>query len=292
MKKNYKSKIILIFLIILLTLYLLNSELITKNIIEYTNLFITKLFPSSFLIFTISSLLINYQIIETFFIKFKKPATAYVIIMSLISGFPSGPKYITQLYQKNYISEKEANRLLSFCHFPNPLFILGTLPQILNSKKIAIKILISLISSNILLSFLNKNKEKQILKSNQITLPFSISLSNAIISSLKLQILIYGTNIFFYLISVIITNNLNISPTTYALINSTFDLIKGPLSTALIPSILVRSIIIISSLSLGSLSLNIQIKSILSDTSLSYKSFIFGRIISTIISIIIFLLIY
>ena len=292
MKKNYKSKIILIFLIILLTLYLLNSELITKNIIEYTNLFITKLFPSSFLIFTISSLLINYQIIETFFIKFKKPATSYVIIMSLISGFPSGPKYITQLYQKNYISEKEANRLLSFCHFPNPLFILGTLPQILNSKKIAIKILISLISSNILLSFLNKNKEKQILKSNQITLPFSISLSNAIISSLKLQILIYGTNIFFYLISVIITNNINTSPTIYALINSTFDLIKGPLSTSLIPSILVRSIIIISSLSLGSLSLNIQIKSILSDTSLSYKSFIFGRIISTIISIIIFLLIY
>lgn len=292
MKKNYKSKIILIFLIILLTLYLLNSELITKNIIEYTNLFITKLFPSSFLIFTISSLLINYQIIETFFIKFKKPATSYVIIMSLISGFPSGPKYITQLYQKNYISEKEANRLLSFCHFPNPLFILGTLPQILNSKKIAIKILISLISSNILLSFLNKNKEKQILKSNQITLPFSISLSNAIISSLKLQILIYGTNIFFYLISVIITNSINTSPTTYALINSTFDLIKGPLSTALIPNILVRSIIIISSLSLGSLSLNIQIKSILSDTSLSYKSFIFGRIISTIISIIIFLLIY
>ncbi|MBQ3511448.1 MAG: hypothetical protein IJA30_04040 [Bacilli bacterium] len=292
MKKNYKSKIILIFLIILLTLYLLNSELITKNIIEYTNLFITKLFPSSFLIFTISSLLINYQIIETFFIKFKKPATSYVIIMSLISGFPSGPKYITQLYQKNYISEKEANRLLSFCHFPNPLFILGTLPQILNSKKIAIKILISLISSNILLSFLNKNKEKQILKSNQITLPFSISLNNAIISSLKLQILIYGTNIFFYLISVIITNNINKSPTIYALINSTFDLIKGPLSTSLIPSILVRSIIIISSLSLGSLSLNIQIKSILSDTSLSYKSFIFGRIISTIISIIIFLLIY
>ena len=292
MKKNYKSKIILIFLIILLTLYLLNSELITKNIIEYTNLFITKLFPSSFLIFTISSLLINYQIIETFFIKFKKPATSYVIIMSLISGFPSGPKYISQLYQKNYISEKEANRLLSFCHFPNPLFILGTLPQILNSKKIAIKILISLISSNILLSFLNKNKEKQILKSNQITLPFSISLSNAIISSLKLQILIYGTNIFFYLISVIITNSINTSPTIYALINSTFDLIKGPLSTSLIPSILVRSIIIISSLSLGSLSLNIQIKSILSDTSLSYKSFIFGRIISTIISIIIFLLIY
>ena len=272
MKKNYKSKIILIFLIILLTLYLLNSELITKNIIEYTNLFITKLFPSSFLIFTISSLLINYQIIE---------------IKELNDNY-----LLTQLYQKNYISEKEANRLLSFCHFPNPLFILGTLPQILNSKKIAIKILISLISSNILLSFLNKNKEKQILKSNQITLPFSISLSNAIISSLKLQILIYGTNIFFYLISVIITNNINISPTTYALINSTFDLIKGPLSTALIPSILVRSIIIISSLSLGSLSLNIQIKSILSDTSLSYKSFIFGRTISTIISIIIFLLIY
>lgn len=292
MKKNYKSKIILIFLIILLTLYLLNSELITKSIIDYTNLFITKLFPSSFLIFTISNLLINYQIIETIFIKFKKPASAYVIIMSLISGFPSGPKYISELYQKNYISEKESNHLLSFCHFPNPIFLLGAIAQILNSKKIAIKILISLISSNLLLSSFNKNNQVQALKSNPIHLPFSNALTNAITSSLKLQILIYGTNIFFYLISVIIVNNIHTNPISYAIINSIFDLIKGPFSTTMIPQILTRSLIIISSLSLGSISLNIQIKSILSDASLSYKPFIIGRIISTIISIIIFLLIY
>lgn len=292
MKKNYQSKPILIFLIILLTLYLLNSEVITKSIIEYTDLFITKLFPSSFLIYTISSLLINYQIIETIFIKFKKPVSLYVIIMSLISGFPSGPKYIVELYNKNYLSKEESNYLLSFCHFPNPLFVLGAISQILNSKTIAIKILFSIIFSNLLISLTKRTKEKQTLISSNKQLPFSTALSSAIISSLRLQILIYGINIFFYLISVLITKNIKTSPITYVIISSIFDLIKGIFSTAILQSTLIKSIIIIASLSLGSISINIQIKSILSDTLLSYKTFIKGRIISTIISIITFLIIY
>ena len=83
-----------------MTLYLVNSNLIITSILDYIELFITKLFPSSFLLYIISSLLINYQIIENLNLITKKPGKLYVIIMSMICGFPSGPKHIKELLQK------------------------------------------------------------------------------------------------------------------------------------------------------------------------------------------------
>ena len=108
MKKNKKSNIILVFLICLMILYIINSSLITKHILQYTKLFIEKLFPASFLFFTFSTLLIEYNIIEKISSTLKiNGANFYVIAMSLISGFPSGSKYTKELLDKNQITEKK-----------------------------------------------------------------------------------------------------------------------------------------------------------------------------------------
>lgn len=291
MKKTYKTNLILFFLLVILTLYLLNSKLIITSILEYIELYITKLFPTSFLLYIISSLLINYQIIETLSSITKHPGKIYVIIMSIICGFPSGPKHTKELLEKNYISRTTANNLLKFTHFPNPLFILGSISTILTTK-IALKILFSIYLSNFFIALLTKEKENNnIIKSNNQK-QFSEALSNAIVSSFKLQLLILGTNIFFYLISVIIIHYINTSTITYVFINGVFDLIKGIFSTTLISNLLTRSLIILIFLSFGSISIHVQIKSILADTSLKYNSFFIWRIISTIIAIIIFLLIF
>lgn len=291
MKKTYKTNLILFFLLVILTLYLLNSKLIITSILEYIELYITKLFPTSFLLYIISSLLINYQIIEALSSITKHPGKIYVIIMSIICGFPSGPKHTKELLEKNYISRTTANNLLKFTHFPNPLFILGSISTILTTK-IALKILFSIYTGNFFIALLTKEKEKNnIIKSNNQN-HFSEALSNAIVSSFKLQLLILGTNIFFYLISVIITHYINTSTINYVFINGIFDLTKGIFTTTLISNLLIRSLIILIFLSFGSVSIHIQIKSILADTSLNYNSFFIWRVISTIIAIIIFLLIF
>lgn len=291
MKKTSKTNLILLFLLVILTLYLLNSKLIITSTLEYIELFITKLFPTSFLLYIISSLLINYQIIEALNVITKNPGKLYVIIMSIICGFPSGPKHTKELLEKNYISRTTANNLLKFTHFPNPLFILGSISSLLTTK-LALKILFSIYISNFIISFFAKEKDNTLLiKCNNQT-DFSKALNQAITSSFKLQILILGTNLFFYLISVIIVHYLKTTTIVYVFIDGIFDLIKGIFSTTLISNILIRSTLILAFLSFGSLSIHIQIKSILSDTSLKYNSFLIWRIISTIISIIIFLLIY
>lgn len=290
MKKSYKSNIILIFLIIILTLYLVNSNLTANNILEYTNLYITKLFPSSFTIFIITNLILNYNPIKYISKITKKPASIYILLISMISGFPGGPKNIALLYKNNLLTKATSNYLLKSTHYPNPLFVLGPISILLKSKTIASKILISLILSNLIIytknykyyeiSYLPKVKEKT----------FSESLTSAIIESAKLQILIYGTNIFFYLLSAILVNIIHTSSIFYVLINGFFDLTKGIFSVSILNNTLLKSLLIILFISFGSISLHIQIKSILMDAKLSYKSFIQGRVITTILSIIIFLI--
>jgi hypothetical protein len=290
MKKSYKSNIILVFLILILTLYLVNSKLTTTAILEYTNLYITKLFPSSFTIFIITNLILNYNPVKHISKITKKPANLYILLISIISGFPGGPKNISLLYKQNHLTKTTANYLLKSTHYPNPLFVLGPISILLNSKKTAIKILFSLIISNLIIYIKNyKNYEQSFLPEiKQKT--FSESLSFAIIESAKLQVLIYGTNIFFYLISITLTSTIQTSPIFYVLINGFFDLTKGIFSVSILNSTLLKSLLVLSFISFGSVSLHIQIKSILMDAKLSYKSFIQGRLITTILSIIIFLI--
>ena len=288
MKKTYKSNLILILLITLLTLYLVNSKLIINSFLDYTKLYIEKLFPTSFLIYIISNLLINYQILDELSKITKEPNKFYIIIMSMITGFPSGPKYITELYKKQLLSKNIANYLLRFTHFPNPLFILGSLTKIITLNT-ALKILISIYLSNFIIALFTNSKELNNKPFIQKQLDFSTSLKESIKSSLILQLLVYGTNIFFYLITVIITNYIKLSPIFYVIINGTFDLTKGLFTTILLPKN-IQPLFLLLFLNLGSISIHIQTKSILSDTSLKYTTFLQGRIISTIFSIIIYVI--
>ena len=45
----------------------------------------------------------------------------------MISGFPSGAKISKELYVKKKISKEMVSEILLFSHFPNPLFIFGTI---------------------------------------------------------------------------------------------------------------------------------------------------------------------
>lgn len=293
MKKTYQRLTIIIFLLVLLTLYTVNSSLIIKSILEYTKLFITRLFPTNFIFFVLSTILIDQGLIELINNKLKLDGSVfYVTIMSVLSGIPSGSKYTKDLLEKGIIEEKTANYLLSFTHFPNPMFVLSTVTTLINSK-IALKILITLILSNLIIAFIFKPKKKEVYKTNSsISNDFSSSLAKAILDAIKVIIIIYGTSVFFYLITVIINKYLTLTVFSHVILNGVFDLTKGLFSTILISNELLRSLLIIIFFAFGSLSIHIQIKSIISNTSLKYKKFILGRILQIMISIPLFLLLY
>lgn len=294
MKKTYKSILILVTLITLLILYLINSNVIVNAIIDYSILFLTKLFPVSLLFFIFSTLLIDYGLIELiqYYLKINT-SSLYVLLISAISGFPSGAKYTKELLEKNLIDENTANKIIMFSHFPNPLFILGSVYLVLKDKEICLKLLLAIIISNIIIYIFSKDKKstKNNIKKLKVPSNFSNVLSKAVTNAFNTLLLIYGTSLFFYLVATIITKYITLNTNSFIILNGFFDLTKGVFSTTLLNNLTLRAIYILIFISFGGLSIHMQVKSIITDTSIKYKYFFIGRIIGTILALIIFILI-
>lgn len=287
MKKKYKNILILVILLSFLTLNILSIDTIVTKIWEYTILFVKKIFPVSFIFITISNLLIEYNFIQILQRLFRiKSPYIYIFILSLISGFPSGAIYIKKLLEKDMISIDDANRIIMFSHFPNPLFVINSVGSILHSKIYALFILFSIIISNFIMMLLlikkNNNKVYLYYKSNK---DFSNTLASTITNTLETIVLIYGISLFFFLFSVVINNLFNISY-LFVIINGIFDLTYGVYSTCIINSVFIKGLIITIFISFGPISIHFQTKSILANTNVNYKYYLFGRIIGCIISII------
>lgn len=292
MNKTYKNILILVTLIFILILYLINSSLIISSLIDYSKLFLTKLFPVSFIFFVFSSLLLDYGIIENIEKYFHVNASnIYIFLISLISGFPSGAKYTKELYKKEIIDLETANNYIMFSHFPNPLFIIGSVNMVLNDINLSIKILISIIISNFIIMLFSKKSISKHCSEYSIPNSFSSSLVVAINNSFKTIILIYGTSLFFYLISCIIVKYISLNTYGYVLLSGVFDLTKGVFSTTLINDTTLRALFILFFISFGGLSIHMQVNSMIIDSPISYKKFVIGRIIATIISFILFFVI-
>lgn len=293
MKKTYRSILIIVTLIILLILYVVNSQVIIFSIIDYSILFLTKLFPVSLLFFIFSSLLIDYGLIQLiqYYLNINT-SSLYVLIISMISGFPSGAKYTKELLDAELISKDDANKIIMYSHFPNPLFVLGSVQLVLKDKILCTKLLIAIILSNFIIYLFSKKSTKKV--SNNFSAPsdFSTALGKAVSNSFNTLLLIYGTSLFFYLIATIITQYIVLDSNLFILLNGFFDLTKGVFSTTLINDTFYRAVYILLFISFGGLSIHMQVKSILADTPIKYRYFIKGRIIGTFFAFVIFFILF
>lgn len=79
----------------------------------------------------------------------------YAFFMSIISGYPIGAKIISDLYQKNLISEEDAKRMSLFCTTSGPIFVIGTVGAIMfKNYTFGIILYVSHIASSVLLGIL------------------------------------------------------------------------------------------------------------------------------------------
>ncbi|MEA4987011.1 MAG: hypothetical protein VB095_03055 [Anaerovorax sp.] len=76
---------------------------------------------------------------------FRVPGNAaFVFLVSITSGYPMGPKIISDLYRQKQITKLDAKRMLSFCSTSGPLFLLGTVGvSMLHSAALGVSIAIS-----------------------------------------------------------------------------------------------------------------------------------------------------
>ena len=289
------KKIIMFLLILIAYLILLNSSIIIDTVIKSIDIFKNSIFPSLFPFFIISDLLVNYGFIE-FISNIFKPLMnkffkinskcAFILVMSMISGFPSNSKYTKDLYLKGEINELEATKVLMFTHFSNPLFILGAISiTFLDNKKIGLFILIIHYLTNFIVGFLLRNIIQTPINNTNInlkkeTLSFSNILSTSILNAFNTLFLILGTIIVFLVITNLLNEYIVFNPYIKGIISGILEMTGGISNISILDITLKqKSTIIGMILSFGGISVHMQVKSIISDTPIKYQPYLVARLL-------------
>ncbi len=299
MKKKYLNITILWLIILIMVEIITNREIIFDTISFSLNTWVKNIVPSLFPFFILSDFLINYHIVDYIPNLIKKGLrklfniSDYGIIiffLSMISGFPSNARNTKNLYQLGLISKEEASHILTFTHFSNPLFILGTLAIFfLHNKTYGIIILLSHYLGNIILGILirknNFYNQDNYIKKKNISQSFGKIFSHSIKSSIDTLLMILGTLTCFLVISTVIINRLNLDAYTAMLTKGILEITMGLKSLCMLDIPDIYKVIISSMfLSFGGLSVHMQVITELEDTGISVKGYLKGRIIHAVIS--------
>lgn len=299
MKKKYTSLLICLITLIFFSQFFIHTEIITEAFFNGTKLWFNNLVPTIFPFFIISDILNNYHLIDYISLLFgniisklfKLPKeVSYPFFMSMMSGFPGNSKFIKELLDNKTITNKEANKLLTFTHFSNPLFIISTIGiTFLNNKTIGIVILICHFITNIIVGLLFRNiyhfENKNIIKKEKETLYFIPLLKTSILNTINTLFLIYGIIIFFFMLTTIINLHINLTPFNQTILNGLVEMTSGlKLVSEFNFDIVTKSCLSTFFISFGGFSIHMQIMSILSEYKINYFIYLIARIIHASIS--------
>lgn len=311
MKKVWSSILILLCLLFIAFEILTESKTIMESVVFSFQIWQNNIFPSLFPFFVLSEILIHYGFVE-FISELFRPfmarlfcmngAASFVFFMSLVSGFPSNAKYTRELYQKGMLDEEEASKVLTFSHFSNPLYILGTVSILfLKNKEVGLLILFCHYITNIIIGLLFRNYHKSNIIKNKISLKraicamhqkrmqnnksFGQMITSALTNSIQTLLLILGTVTMFLVLTTIIDNNLNLNALYQSTLNGFIEMTQGLKYVSMLNIPLkVKSVLTVMILSFGGLSVHMQVISILSDTKIKYLPFLTARILHSAIA--------
>lgn len=249
--------------------------------------------------------LLPYLILTQWFIRLtEKESTSsklqlYLKVygISALGGFPTGAATIAYLKKSNQISPKEAVGLLSICHSPSPLFVIGFVGQdLLNNTIFSWKFLIlyHLVSFSLLMAFYlfgQDNKTKHI---KHHTVGQALKQVNPFTSSIKDSIptvLIVGaTIIFFTTIYTVVMHSIatffpNMNKTIALFIAASLEMTNGLQITNQLFSNNLTLVYLLSVffLTTQSLSIHMQVAVIAKSEKISLKAYIILRILLAIL---------
>ena len=249
MKNKILNFLVVISCITIFVELILYKSLVITTVSYALELWINTILPSLFPFFVISDILIKYnvtnyipKIFKNFFCKLFKVSeySIGIFFLSMLSGFPSNARNTRKYYEEGYISLDEANHILSFTHFSNPIFILSTVAVFFfHHEEYGIIILISHYISNIVIGIISRRDLNTNLnhytKGNKKSQNFGYVLTNAISSSINTILLIFGTLTCFLIVSSLLINNLKLSVYPATILKCILEITMGLKSLSLLP---------------------------------------------------------
>ena len=293
--------ILLLFLISMIVY----SDIVIQSVEESLDICINNLFPSMMPFLILSSILSNYGFVELIS-NILKPImihifhinsnSAYILVLSMLSGSPSNAKYIKELLDNNKININDANQILLFSHFVNPIFIIGTVGTIfLDNKLYGFIILISHYLANIIIGIMlrkkyiptNNNSSNNFFKIKPKG--FIITLKSSIKDTIDTLIIVFGTITSILVFTSIINAYFSFNP----ILNGLLEITSGLKYTSIsLLNNLTKIIISTFFISFGGLSIHAQVMSILDNKKIRYIPYLEARLLQGLISSIIAYILY
>ena len=192
------------------------------------------------------------------------------------------------MYDSNSITTEEANHILIFTHFANPVFILTTISVFLLQGKVFGWFLLTIhYLSNFILGIIFRGNNNYISErnNNKNSNNFSTIFILAIKRAIDTIITICGVLVVFLLLSSIIINTFNISGYNMMLVKGIFEITIGIEELGKL-NLSSRYALIITSmfLAFGGISVHVQVLSQLTGTNIKYMYFFIGRMYQMIIA--------
>ena len=305
-----KKRLLYIFLCALTVLFLQNpsgSVLYAKKGLELCE---SVIFPSLFPFFVCSGLLVYSgfcEVLARLLQPVMRPlfgvggAGAAAFVLGFVSGYPLGAVTACQLYEKNYLTKTEAERLLAFCNNSGPIFILGSVGSSMLGNRTAGAILLaahvlSAITLGIILGRNEKTEKAAIHAKRRTAVP---SLSAAVTDAVNLILYVCGYIVFFNILvsllcAVGIFNPLcrifakfGASPEgANAFLCGLIEMTGGISRLSAINTALPKLLLVSALLGFGGISVIMQIYGIISKYGLSLKSFICAKLMQSAISVV------
>lgn len=297
-----KKLLLLAFLFLIAFAFFYNPSLFIADIIRTLEVWLFKVYPSIFTFYILASLLINTKLINSiiyFFrvlpkqLRFPSENSLHLFLTSVFIGNPASASLICEALKKGRILRREAEDLLKCSAFLNPFFIVSFLAHL--DLKYSILILFVHVSSNFLIAFLiNRKNPTTRISPSKIT--FSLTdIMTSVQNVIHLLLLISGIMVFAnilrysltlvldilgfdFLFLKLLTANLEITLALDTLISS---------GLALFPTLLLFSL----STAFAGISIHLQVFSVIKE-ELSFKTFFLHRLLQSLFSGIIFLILW
>ena len=294
---------------------LIQSKEVMNSVLFSFSIWKNNIFPSLFPFFLLSELLIQYGFVE-FLSELLKPfmnivfrissKTAFIFVMSTISGFPSNAKYTKALLEEGKITDQEATKILLFTHFSNPLFILGTVSiTFLGNREVGLLILLCHYLTNLILGVLFRNyhpspKEnykvsfrKALDQMHQVRIhqkeSFPTIFTNALNHSIQTLLFILGVTTAFLILTTLTLKQLPISEVLKSVCNGMIEMTQGLKYISLLNIPLkLKGVLTVMILSFGGFSVHMQLIGILSKSKIKYFPYLTARLLHALIASLLF----
>ncbi len=163
MTDKTKAAVILIFTVFVCVFIFKNSNELSEGISNGLSLCASSVVPSLFTFMLLSDFIVKSGISNILGGILLKPLSflfklsdngCTVFMMSVIGGYPIGPKMTAELLSEKEISEQEALRLCLFCVNPSPAFVITMLGGVFfGSKRLGVIFYFSCVIASVVIAF-------------------------------------------------------------------------------------------------------------------------------------------